>query len=124
MSVFHTDPSDTSWRDDLVEGLRAGLQALRLSSAGGGDFERVEGEVHGLFVTAERAFIGEALSGLDVNLPQLWIDGKLHHRVLRSAESRSSMTTATRCLCRMKTGCPGSKPLTIMSKTKRSRPAS
>ena len=84
MRVFHTNQSDTSSTDDWVEGLRVGLQGLR-SSSGGGDFERVEGEVHELFVAAERAFLGEVLADLDVNVPALWIDGKLHHRALRSA---------------------------------------
>ena len=58
---------------------------LLLSATVGDDFERVEGEVHELFVAAERAFSGEVLADLDVNVPALWIDGKLRHRALRSA---------------------------------------
>ena len=89
MRVFHTNQSDTSSTDDCVEGLRAGLQALR-SATVGDDFERVEGEVHELFVAAERAFLGEVLADLDVNVPALWMDGKLHHRALRSAMTYTS----------------------------------
>ena len=85
MRVFHRVPSETSSTGDRVERLRAGLQALPLSATVGDDFERVEGEVHELFVAAERAFLGEVLADLDVNVPALWIDGKLHHRALRSA---------------------------------------
>ena len=104
MRVFHTNQSDTSSTDDCVEGLRAGLQGLR-SSSGGGDFERVEGEVHELFVAAERAFLGEVLADLDVNVPALWMDGKLHHRALRSAMTYTSAVgpvSVTRTLYRQR----------------------
>ena len=103
MQVFHTARCATTSADGLLDRLCAGLQALR-GSSDGCDFERMEGEVHALFMTAEREFLGEALEGFDVDLPQLRLDGQLHYRVLRSAMTYTSaagpvkvMRTLYRC---------------------------
>ena len=54
------------------------------------DFERFEREVHALFVTAEREVLGDGLSRLDVDLPSVVIDGRVHHRILRGTETYTS----------------------------------
>lgn len=51
------------------------------------DFEDFEREVHALFVEAERDVLAAGLEGLDVDLPYVIIEGRRHHRVLRSRET-------------------------------------
>ena len=50
------------------------------------DFERFEGEVHRLFAAAERAVLADELERLDVNQPEVTIEGRRYRRVLRASE--------------------------------------
>ena len=84
MRVFHKVERETTETAGLLEQLKAGLEALRWSESGSVDLERLEGEAHGLFMMAERAYLTAKLEGLDVDVAQLVIDGQMHHRVLRS----------------------------------------
>ena len=54
------------------------------------DFERFEGEVHQLFAAAERAVLADELERLDVNQPEVNIEGRRHRRVLRASETYTS----------------------------------
>lgn len=91
MRVSHSiTETDTTPRTDA----RAALQCLqrevvaKISAMNEvEDFERFEREVHALFVTAEREVLGDGLSMLDVDVPAVVIDGRVHHRVLRGTES-------------------------------------
>ena len=63
----------------------------KLDSAGEvEEFERFEREVHSLFVMAEREVLGDGLSRLDVDLPSVVIEGRVHRRVLRNTETYTS----------------------------------
>ena len=84
MRVFHKVERETTETAGLLEQLKAGLEALHWSASGSVDLERLEGEAHGLFMMAERAYLTAKLEGLDVDVAQLLIDGQMHHRVLRS----------------------------------------
>ena len=91
MRVSHSiTETDTTPRTDA----RAALQCLqrevvaKISATNEmEDFERFEREVHTLFVAAEREVLGDSLSRFDVDLPSVVIEGRVHHRVLRSTES-------------------------------------
>ncbi len=89
VSHSHTE-TDTTLRPNA----RAALQCLqrevvaKISAMNEvEDFERFEREVHTLFVAAEREVLGDSLSRFDVDLPAVVIEGRVHHRVLRSTES-------------------------------------
>ncbi len=89
VSHSHTE-TDTTPRTDA----RAALQRLqrevvaKISAMNEvEDFERFEREVHALFVTVEREVLGDGLSRLDVDVPAVVIEGRVHHRVLRGTES-------------------------------------
>ena len=87
MRVFHTTQADATTTNATLERLRHALAPLRARHAGATDFEQFEGALHALFMAAEREVLAEELERLDVNRPQLLIDGHLHHRVLRSSET-------------------------------------
>ena len=68
-----------------------------------GNFERLERELHALFVTAERELLGEELERLDIDVPSVLVEGEVHHRVLRGTETYTSAAgpvTVTRSLYR------------------------
>lgn len=62
--------------------------ALRAGNDAGEDVERFERNVHALFAEAEREVLAEELESLDV--PSVVIEGRVHHRVLRSCETYTS----------------------------------
>ena len=104
MRVFHTTQADATTTNATMERLRHALAPLRARHAGATDFEPFEGALHALFMAAEREVLAEELERLDVNRPQLLIDGRPHHRVLRSSETYTSaagpvtvMRTLYRC---------------------------
>ncbi len=108
MRVSHSiTETDTTPRTDA----RAALQCLqrevvaKISAMNEvEDFERFECEVHALFVTAEREVLGDGLSRLDVDVPAVVIDGRVHHRVLRGTESYTTavgLVTVERTLYRV-----------------------
>ena len=90
MRVFHTAQADAISTSDALAQLAAGLHELRSSTPGDMSFEDLEAELHRLFVNAERDVLGEELERLDVNVPQLLLDGQLYRRVLRSAMTYTS----------------------------------
>lgn len=71
------------------------------------DFEHFEREVHAAFCEAEREVVADGLQRQDIDLPYVLIDGKVHHRVLRSAKSymgASGKVEVMRTLYRAKKG--------------------
>jgi len=90
MQVFHTVQPDAKLSADALTRLAAGLDELRSSAPGDMSFEALEAQLHRLFVNAERDVLGEELERLDVNLPQLLLDGQIYRRVLRSAMTYTS----------------------------------
>lgn len=91
MPVFHISQHQTTTTCLALQRLQESLHALRAGNdAGGEDFERFERDVHALFVEAEREVLAEELERLDVDVPSVVIEGRVHHRVLRSCETYTS----------------------------------
>jgi hypothetical protein len=89
MRVFHVcaESVTEAGATGALRRLGEALQALSHQALAAEDFERFEQEVHALFAAAEREVLGEGLTGLDVDLPFVVINGQRHHRVLRSTET-------------------------------------
>ena len=93
MRVFHTTQADATTTNATME---------RLRHAGATDFEPFEGALHALFMAAGREVLATELERLEVSRPQWLIDGRPHHRVLRSSETYTSaagpVTVMGRCI--------------------------
>jgi hypothetical protein len=105
MRVFHNRAESVSEvaAAGALRRLGETLQPLFERGLAHEDFGRFEHEVHALFVAPEREVLGEGLTGLDVDLPFVVIDGQRHHRVLRSTEtylSAAGPVTVARTLYR------------------------
>ena len=90
MPVFHTIQLDVTLKSVVLERLHEAVTRVRGSRVVDEGFEAFESELHTLFMQAEREILAEELERLDINRPQLLIDGQLHRRVLRSAETYTS----------------------------------
>ena len=90
MRVFHTTQVDAMTTHATLERLHKAVALLRAGRGAEANFECFESALHTLFMAAERELLAEELEGLDVNRPQLVIDGQLHQRVLRSSETYTS----------------------------------
>ena len=90
MRVFHTTQAVATAANAAVERLHQAVTRLRASRGGDESFEGFESELHTLFMAAEREVLAEELERLDVNRPQVVIDGQTYHRVLRSSETYTS----------------------------------
>jgi hypothetical protein len=92
MRVFHNRAESVSAGGAAGALRRLGetLQPLCERGRAHEDVGRFEHEVHALFAAAEREVLGEGLTGLDVDLPFVVIDGQRHPRVLRSTETSLS----------------------------------
>ena len=78
--------SDSVAMDQLQDFLRRRRQAAEPLD----DFERIEQELHRLFVAAEREALGRELSRFDQEVPQIEIDGERYDRVLRCETTYNS----------------------------------
>ena len=92
MPVFHAPARRTTTRSisQSLDRLDTALRKLSGRAPAGEDFERFEREVHALFAEAEREMLSGELEALDVDLPYVTIEGRRHHRVLRSSETYMS----------------------------------
>lgn len=90
MQVFHTTKNDATARNAVIERLHKAVVELRARGGAEENFEGFERELHAVFMDAECESIAEELERLDVNQPQLLIEGQKHHRVLRSSETYTS----------------------------------
>ena len=101
MAVFHSTAAQTIAPIAALERLEAAISQVRGQHEG--NFERLERELHALFVTAERELLGEELERLDIDVPSVLVEGEVHHRVLRGTETYTSAAgpvTVTRSLYR------------------------
>lgn len=96
MQVFHTTQNDATAKSAAIERLHKAVAELRARRGAEENFEGFEQELHAVFMDAECEILAEELERLDVNQPQLLIDGHLHHRVLRSSESYLSAAGAVK----------------------------
>jgi len=96
MQVFHTTRNDATAKNAAIERLHKAVAELRARRGAEENFEGFEQELHAVFMDAECEILAEELERLDVNQPQLLIDGHLHHRVLRSSETYLSAAGAVK----------------------------
>ena len=91
MEVSHTPVDEPTPRDawtaltDLPQRVATLLKKYESSNAGG--FEDFERELHALFAHTECAVTEEALARHDVDLPFVFIDGEMHRRACRCAQT-------------------------------------
>ena len=90
MRVLQTTQADATAADAAVERLHAAVTRLRARRGADERFEGFESALHEVFMQAEREVLAEELARLDVNRPQVLIDGHLYHRALRSSETYTS----------------------------------
>jgi hypothetical protein len=90
MPVFHDTHTKTTVAKQAIGELHDALQALSDTAMAMDDFEQFEREVHALFVCAQRDVLASELAQLDVDLPDVLIDGVKHSRVLRSRGTYTS----------------------------------
>ena len=83
MSVSHNAVEETT-HGSAMERLLAYIEARRSATERVEDWEAYEEELHALFMEAECEIVAEDLGRLDVDVPFVIIDGKVHYRVLRS----------------------------------------
>ena len=83
-------PRSSDQLGQILSDLQIELRRLSEQPAGAQDFERVEGELHQLFAVAERATLAHELERLDVDRPEVSIEGRQHRRVLCATETYTS----------------------------------
>ena len=96
-------PRSSDQLGQILRDLETELRQVSEQPAGEQDFERVEGELHQLFAVAERATLAHELERLDVDRPEVSIEGRRHRHVLRATETYTSAVgpiTVTRTLYR------------------------
>ena len=76
--------------DESLSELATNLRRLSQCAPVEGDFERYEREAHQLFAAAEQAVLAAELERLDVDQPEVSIEGRRHRRVLRATETYTS----------------------------------
>ena len=89
MPVFHAnrDHASSERCTRALERLRKRLDAVQARESGGEDFERLERDIHALFLEAEREVVGAELERLDADVPFVAVDGRRHHRVLEGPKT-------------------------------------
>ena len=111
MEVSHTPVDKRTPRnvwttlDALPQRVGSLLKKYETSNAGG--FEAFERELHALFAQTECAVTEEALARHDVDLPVVFIDGEMHRRACRCAQTYLTATgpvSVTRTLYRARRG--------------------
>ena len=75
MAVFHSTAAQTIAPIAALERLEAAISQVRGQHEG--NFERLERELHALFVTAERELLGEELERLDIDVPSVLVEGEV-----------------------------------------------
>ena len=85
MSVSHNAAEETT-HAGAMDRLLAHIEARRGATDLIEDWEAYEEELHRLFMEAECETMAEELARLDVDLPFVVIDDKVHYRVLRHSE--------------------------------------
>ena len=116
MQVLHSEHPTTLAANPALNKLQQEVAKLRQAGLALESFERFEGELHALFVAAERELLAEGLAELDLDLPQIEIAGERHQRGLRATETYTSAggpITVLRTLYRSTKGGPAVVPLEL-----------
>ena len=111
MEVSHT-PVDKPTPPDVWTALnnlpqRVGALLKKYESSNAGGFEDFERELHALFAQTQCAVTEEALARHDVDLPFVFIDGQMHRRACRCAQTyltAAGAVSVTRTLYRARRG--------------------
>ena len=111
MEVSHT-PVDIPTPPDVWTALnnlpqRVGTLLKKYESSNAGGFEDFERELHALFAQTQCAVTEEALARHDVDLPLVFIDGEMHRRACRCAQTyltAAGAVSVTRTLYRARRG--------------------
>ena len=111
MEVSHT-PVDIPTPRDVWTALnnlpqRVGPLLKKYESSNAGGFEDFERELHALFAQTQCAVTEEALARHDVDLPLVFIDGEMHRRACRCAQTyltAAGAVSVTRTLYRARRG--------------------
>ncbi len=74
----------------IIQQLEHKLASLRKHHDPIKHFEDYENELHALFVQAERETLAEDLSGLDIDIPAIEVNGTCYHRALRCSQTYQS----------------------------------
>ena len=111
MEVSHTPVYKPTPRDAwaTLEALpqRVGALQKKYDTSNAGGFEAFERELHALFAQTECAVTEEALARHDVDLPLVFIDGEIHRRACRCAQTyltAAGPVSVTRTLYRARRG--------------------
>ena len=111
MEVSHTPVNKPTPRDawtalnDLPQ--RVNSLVKKYESSNACEFEHFERELHALFAHTESAVTEQALARHDVDLPFVFIDGKMHRRACRCAQTyltAAGPVSVTRTLYRARRG--------------------
>ena len=111
MEVSHTPVDKPTPRDvwTMLDALPQRVASLlkKYESSNTGGFEDFERELHALFAQTECAITEEALARHDVDLPFVFIDGEMHRRACRCAQTyltTAGAVSVTRTLYRARRG--------------------
>ena len=100
MPLSHTCTDGATGNSDhlnhILNDLATNLRRLSQCAPAEQDFERYERETHQLFAAAERAVLADELGRLDVDQPEVSIEGHRYRRVLRASETYTSAVGAIR----------------------------
>ncbi len=81
-----------------VQQLEHKLTVLRQQNSPIRHFEDDDNDVHRLFAQAERDVLAEDVSGLDINVPAVEVNGTCYHRTLLCSETYPSAASSVQVL--------------------------
>jgi hypothetical protein len=86
--VLRVSEVHQSFRERVLDGIRKFLEDHAMSGkTGAREFYEFEKELHARMMEAEREIIGGVMAASDVDADAIEIEGKVHRRVLRSAQT-------------------------------------
>src|SRR5258708_897366 len=86
--VLRASEIERSFHDRVLDGVRKFLEDHAMAGkTGARDFYDFEKELHARLMDAEREVIGSVMSASDVDVDAIEIEGRVHRRVLRSAQT-------------------------------------
>jgi hypothetical protein len=89
--------SRRAFHDKVLDGIRKFLDAHAMSGkTGARDFYQFEKELHARLMEAEREIVGDVMAASDVDADAIEIEGVVHRRVLKSAETYMTAAGAVR----------------------------
>ena len=86
--VVGASESRRTFHDKVLDGIRKFLEAHAMGAkTGPRDFYQFEKELHARLMEAEREIVGDVMAASDVDADAIEIEGVVHRRVLKSAET-------------------------------------